>query len=33
MFGYLYELGGNLGECISSGRIAGKNVAEEKPLA
>ena len=31
MFGHLYELGGNLGECISSGRIAGKNVAEEKP--
>jgi hypothetical protein len=29
MFGYLYEPGGNLGECISSG-IAGK-MAEEQP--
>jgi hypothetical protein len=32
MFGHLYELGGNLGGCISKGRIAGKNVAAEKPL-
>ena len=32
MFGHLYELGGNLGECISSGRIAGMNLAGETPL-
>jgi hypothetical protein len=32
MFGHLYELGGNIGECISSGRIAGMNVAREEPL-
>ena len=32
MFGHIYELGGNLGECISSGRIAGHQAAEEKPL-
>lgn len=31
MFGYLYELGGNIGECISSGRIAGMNAASENP--
>ena len=31
MFGHIYELGGNLGECVSSGRIAGENAAEEKP--
>ncbi len=31
MFGHLYELGGNIGECISSGRIAGMNVASENP--
>lgn len=30
MFGHLYELGGNLGECISSGRIAGMNAAKEE---
>lgn len=29
MFGHLYELGGNLGECISSGRIAGMYAAQE----
>lgn len=32
MFGHLYELGGNIGECISSGRIAGMNVAKEESL-
>lgn len=32
MFGHIYELGGNLGECISSGRIAAENACEEKPL-
>lgn len=31
-FAHLYELGGNLGECFSSGRIAGENAAAEKPL-
>lgn len=30
-FAHLYELGGNLGECISSGRIAGRNAAAEPP--
>jgi succinate dehydrogenase/fumarate reductase flavoprotein subunit len=29
MFGHMYELGGNLGECISSGRIAGMAAASE----
>ncbi len=29
-FAHLYELGGNLGECFSSGRIAGRNAALEK---
>ena len=33
MFGHLYELAGNLGECISSGRIAGQFAAEEKAIA
>ncbi len=28
-FSHLYELGGNLGECLSSGRIAGRNAAAE----
>ncbi len=28
-FGHLYELGGNLGECFVSGRVAGKNAAAE----
>lgn len=32
MFGHLYELAGNIGECISSGRIAGRFASEEKPL-
>ncbi|MBI4322447.1 MAG: FAD-binding protein [Chloroflexi bacterium] len=31
-FGHLYELGGNLGECVSSGRIAGQGAAAEMPL-
>jgi len=30
MFGHLYELGGNIGEAISSGRIAGWNAAREE---
>jgi predicted oxidoreductase len=31
-FNNLYELGGNLGECFSSGRIAGTNAAAEHPI-
>ncbi|MBI4318944.1 MAG: FAD-binding protein [Chloroflexi bacterium] len=31
-FGHVYELGGNLGECLTSGRIAGKHAAAESPL-
>jgi hypothetical protein len=31
-FGHLYELSGNIGECISSGRIAGQAAAEENPI-
>lgn len=31
-FGYIYELSGNIGECFSSGRIAGTAAAKEKPL-
>ena len=30
-FSHLYQLGGNLGECLSSGRIAGKQAAAETP--
>lgn len=30
-FSHLYELAGNLGECLSSGRIAGLNAAAEAP--
>ncbi len=30
-FGHLYQAGGNLGECLSSGRISGKNAAAQKP--
>ena len=32
MFGHIYELGGNLGECVSSGRIAAENACQEKNL-
>ena len=31
IYGFLYQRGGNLAECIAFGRIAGKNVAAEKP--
>ncbi|MBM2824462.1 MAG: FAD-binding dehydrogenase [Dehalococcoidales bacterium] len=31
VFGMLYTGGGNLGECLSFGRIAGENAAREKP--
>ncbi|MFC2008284.1 FAD-binding protein [Chloroflexota bacterium] len=30
-FSHLYQGGGNLGECISSGRVAGRNAAQETP--
>jgi succinate dehydrogenase/fumarate reductase flavoprotein subunit len=30
MFGHIYETMGNIAECITSGRIAGKNAAGEK---
>lgn len=32
IWGMLYQGGGNLGECVSSGRIAGENVANEPLL-
>lgn len=32
MFGHLYELAGNLGECVSSGLIAAENACRERPL-
>ncbi len=32
MFGHIYETMGNIGECITSGRIAGRNVCAEAPL-
>ena len=31
-FGHMYELSGNIGECFSSGRIAGTAAAGEAPL-
>ncbi|MDP2719536.1 MAG: FAD-binding protein [Dehalococcoidia bacterium] len=31
-FAHLYQLGGNIGECVYSGRVAGVNAAAEKPL-
>lgn len=31
-FGHLYQLGGNLGECFTSGKIAGRNAAAESRL-
>ncbi|MFB3885979.1 MAG: FAD-dependent oxidoreductase [Thermodesulfobacteriota bacterium] len=33
LFGYIYELGGNLGECVASGLIAAENACEEEPLS
>jgi succinate dehydrogenase/fumarate reductase flavoprotein subunit len=30
-FGHIYELSGNIGECFSSGRMAGRAAAGEKP--
>jgi succinate dehydrogenase/fumarate reductase flavoprotein subunit len=31
IYGYLYQGGGNLGECMAFGRISGGNAAGEKP--
>ncbi len=31
MYSYLYNGGGNVGECMAFGRIAGRNAAAEKP--
>jgi len=31
-WGHLYRLGGNLGDCLSSGRVAGRNAAEESSV-
>jgi succinate dehydrogenase/fumarate reductase flavoprotein subunit len=31
VYAWLYQGGGNLGECIAFGRIAGKNAANEVP--
>jgi succinate dehydrogenase/fumarate reductase flavoprotein subunit len=33
LFGHIYELGGNLGECVSSGLIAAENACEERSLS
>lgn len=30
-WGFLYQGGGNIGECVACGRIAGRNAAAEKP--
>ena len=32
MFGHIYELGGNLGECVSSGRTAAESACQENNL-
>lgn len=31
IWGFMYQSGGNLGECLAFGRIAGMNAAREKP--
>jgi succinate dehydrogenase/fumarate reductase flavoprotein subunit len=31
MYSFLYNGGGNIGECLAFGRIAGRNAAAEKP--
>jgi len=33
IWGFLYLSGGNLSECLVSGRIAGRNVSDETPLS
>ena len=30
IWGFMYQSGGNLGECLAFGRIAGLNAAQEK---
>jgi len=32
IWGFLYQSGGNLGECLGLGRMVGLNVAAEPPL-
>ena len=32
IYSFLYQGGGNIGECFAFGRIAGRNAAKEKPL-
>ena len=32
VWGFLYQSGGNLGECLGLGRMVGRNVAGERPL-
>ncbi|MDP2645076.1 MAG: flavocytochrome c, partial [Desulfobacterales bacterium] len=32
IFRYVYETAGNIGECFTSGRVAGRNAASEKSL-
>ena len=32
IWGFLYQSGGNLGECLGLGRLAGLNAAAERPL-
>ena len=31
IYGYLYQGGGNLGECMAFGRISGRNAVAEQP--
>ena len=31
IYGFLYQGGGNVGECFAFGRIAGRNAARERP--
>lgn len=33
IWGFLYQSGGNLGECLALGRMVGRNVAAEPPLS
>jgi len=33
IYGFQYNGGGNIGECIAFGRVAGRNAAKEKPWA
>jgi hypothetical protein len=33
IWGFLYQSGGNLGECLGLGRMVGQNVAAEAPLS